>query len=176
MRRNLTNKYPQNCLTLLPGGIAEMFYGAHGEEQIILKKRLGFCKIALQTGASLVPVYAMGTNDVYTRYFSHKSLAAKISSAIQTSLCPWTDRFGIPLGFVPNKVKLVVCVGKPIDVQKIEDREPSREEVAALHEHYCEQLVQLFDRYKERMGPSWVAKKLHFEDEELKIFEKKKGK
>ena len=46
-------RYPHNALTLMPGGIDEMFYGTAGRgEEILLARRKGFCRIALETGAS----------------------------------------------------------------------------------------------------------------------------
>merc|ERR1712146_627210 len=110
----------------MPGGIAEMFYGID-EEQIILRKRKGFCKLALQTGACLVPCYCMGANQVYTRYFGPRSLLARLSSIIRMSLLIWTDRFGIPFGIVPCKVRMLVLVGEPIEVEQV--AQPSQEQV-----------------------------------------------
>ncbi|CAD7941818.1 unnamed protein product [Amoebophrya sp. A120] len=114
LRRNLQRPFPENFLTLLPGGITEMFYGTEGEEQIVLRKRQGFCKVALQTNAFLVPVYCMGANQIFDRKFTHRSFFARVSSKLKTSLVYWTDRFGIPFGPIPYRRKLVVCIGKPI--------------------------------------------------------------
>ena len=80
----------------MPGGIREMFYGTE-VEQIFLKSRFGFAKLALTTGASLVPAYCLGANQCYTRYSNQHSLLAKVSSKIQTSLVFWTGAFGIPV-------------------------------------------------------------------------------
>lgn len=162
MKKNLSHPYPHNVLTLLPGGIAEMFYGID-EEQIILSKRKGFCKIALQTGASLIPCYTLGANQIYNRYWGPDSFMAKLSSKIQTSLVFWTDRFGIPFGIIPNKVKIILLIGKPIDVPVV--AEPTREQVESLHSQYVAELRGLFDRHKVKMGPEWSAKHLYFEDE-----------
>ena len=85
LKRNLALEYPHNILTLLPGGISEMFYGLQ-EEQIILEKRKGFVKVALQTGASLVPCYALGANQVYTRWFGQDSIFYRISSLLRISI------------------------------------------------------------------------------------------
>jgi hypothetical protein len=96
MTKNLARPYPHNVLTLMPGGIREMFYGTE-VEQIFLKSRFGFAKLALTTGASLVPAYCLGANQCYTRYSNQHSLLAKVSSKIQTSLVFWTGAFGIPV-------------------------------------------------------------------------------
>jgi len=164
MRRNLRQPYPHNVLTLMPGGIAEMFYGID-EEQIILRKRKGFCKLALETGASLVPCYCMGANQVYTRYFGPRSLLARISSVIRVSLLIWTDRFGIPFGVVPNKVKMLVVLGEPIEVEAV--AKPTPQQVEELHARYTQSLKAMFDRHKGTLGPEWAARQLYLEDEAL---------
>ena len=217
MRENLQRPYPLNALMLMPGGISEMFYGNGGEEQIVLRKRKGFCKLALETGACLVPVYAMGTNQVfgdffgryvvchracsshmsamsgnhidgksspspetsvlqplvlawksspspeaYNRWFSHRSFVARLSATLRTSICVWSGRWGIPFSFVPQKTKMVVCIGRAIEVEKTAN--PSAEQVEALHDRYVAELQALFIRHKHRMGWS-EDKKLWLEDE-----------
>lgn len=160
MKKNLSLPYPQNVLTVQVGGISEMFYGIH-HEQIILKRRFGFCKLALETGASLIPAYALGQNHCWTRYWDQNSFFAWLSSKLQTSLVIWTGRWGIPFGFVPHRQKCVMALGKPIPVEKVLN--PSREQIAALHAVYTEALVGLFDRHKARI-PGWEDKTLYFED------------
>ena len=165
MKRNLTQGYPYNGLMLQVGGIAEMFYGTDCE-QIILKKRLGFCKLALQTGCCLVPCYVFGANEMYTRLFGPDSLLAKISSVMRTSLVVWYGRWGIPFGVVPHKVKMVIALGTPIEVEKVE--QPSSAQIEALHAKYVEEIRALFDRHKGKMGAEWVkarGEKLYLEDE-----------
>lgn len=99
MKKNLVRSHPFNALTLMPGGVAEMFYGLE-HEQILLSKRKGFCKLALSTGCSLVPVYTFGANEVYTRAFGANSLMSRLSSLLRVSLVFWSGRFGIPFGTV----------------------------------------------------------------------------
>lgn len=173
MRKNLKRPYPQNVLTLLPGGIAEMFYGVD-EEQLVLGKRKGFCKIALQTGASIVPCYAFGANQVFTRYCGPRSVLARLSSVIHTSIVVWTDRFGIPFGIVPCRTKMVVALGSPIDVTAVEH--PTPEQVNELHAKYVTELKGLFNRHKSKMGSEWADKTLYLEDEPIGTIKGSKGK
>lgn len=173
MRKNLKRPYPQNVLTLLPGGIAEMFYGVD-EEQIVLGKRKGFCKLALETGASIVPCYVFGANQVFKRYFGSRSILAKVSAAIHTSIVVWTDRFGIPFGFVPCQSKMIVALGSPIDVTPVE--KPTHEQINDLHAKYVTELRSLFDRHKSKMGSEWANKKLYLEDEAIDTSTGTKGK
>ena len=41
---------------------------------LIVKKRKGFCKIALSTGASLVPIIGFGENEIYTKVLAYEFL------------------------------------------------------------------------------------------------------
>ena len=165
MKANLRQAYPYNALMLQVGGIAEMFYGIDCE-QIILRRRLGFCKLALQTGCCLVPCYVFGANEVYTRLAGPSSMLARISSVMRTSLVVWYGRWGIPFGVVPHPVKMVIAVGEPIEVPLVE--KPTSAQIEAVHAQYVTAIQSLFDRHKHRMGAEWVAKrgaKLYLEDE-----------
>eukprot|EP00811_Abedinium_folium_P035472 NODE_8261_length_1509_cov_13.118669.p1 GENE.NODE_8261_length_1509_cov_13.118669~~NODE_8261_length_1509_cov_13.118669.p1 ORF type:complete len:334 (+),score=101.61 NODE_8261_length_1509_cov_13.118669:98-1099(+) len=150
LHQALRKPYPYNITLLIPGGVAEMYCGADGEEQLVLARRSGFCRIALQTGASLLPVYVLGANDAYTRYFGPRSLAARISKSTKIALSVWTDRFGIPLGPVPHRSKMLVLIGKPLDVERVE--EPSNEQVLELHARYIVALNGLFERHKAKLA------------------------
>lgn len=54
-----------NIPILSVGGAAEAYYCKPGEYKLVLKKRKGFIKIALQTGAPLVPVISFGETDLF---------------------------------------------------------------------------------------------------------------
>jgi 1-acyl-sn-glycerol-3-phosphate acyltransferase len=130
---------------------------------------LGFCKLALQTGCCLVPCYVFGANEMYTRLFGPDSLLAGISSRIQMSLVVWYGRWGIPFGVVPHQVKMVIVLGEPIEVTKVD--EPTPEQVQELHAKYVAAICALFDRHKHRMGEEWVqrrGRRLYLEDEMYK--------
>ena len=164
MVKNMQHAYPFNVLELHPDGIAGMFYGTR-HEQIVLNKRKGFIKIALQTGCHIVPSYVFGANEVFTRYFEHNGVMAKVSSVLQTSLVVWSGRWGIPFSFVPHRSKLVAVIGAPIEVTKV--AEPTKEQVEALHAKFVAEVRALYDRHKGRMGAEWAARrdKLYLEDE-----------
>lgn len=51
-------------LYVLPGGVAEVFLAKPGTHAIKAKRR-GLMRVALQTGAALVPVYVFGGNDFF---------------------------------------------------------------------------------------------------------------
>ena len=43
------------------GGMIELFYSSPKEEVVFLKERKGFIKLALRSGADVVPVYMFGS-------------------------------------------------------------------------------------------------------------------
>ena len=47
------------------GGATESLYSAPGTMDLVLRRRTGFVRVALQTGASLVPVINFGENELY---------------------------------------------------------------------------------------------------------------
>lgn len=48
------------------GGATESLYAGPGTMNLVLQRRKGFVRVALQTGASLVPVINFGENEVYS--------------------------------------------------------------------------------------------------------------
>ena len=48
------------------GGATESLYSAPGTMHLVLRRRTGFVRVALQTGASLVPVINFGENELYS--------------------------------------------------------------------------------------------------------------
>ena len=50
---------------LIVGGVAEMKQSHPERIRLVLKNRKGFIKVALQTGAQLVPVFSFGENEIY---------------------------------------------------------------------------------------------------------------
>ncbi|CAD6198925.1 unnamed protein product [Caenorhabditis auriculariae] len=53
------------AVILVPGGAEEALQAHPGKHELTLKKRKGFAREALITGAHLVPVYSFGENDVF---------------------------------------------------------------------------------------------------------------
>ena len=167
LKETLGLPFPHNVLMFQPDGIAGMFYGLE-QEQIVLNKRRGFCKIALQTGASLVPCYVLGANDLYDRTMGPTSWAAQLSHHCHASLVFWRGRFGVPFGCFPKPVKLVVVVGPPLDaVARVE--QPTQEQIDALHQRFVTALKELYQRHKHRMGVEWAQShdRLYLESEPL---------
>ncbi|XP_050523976.1 2-acylglycerol O-acyltransferase 1-like isoform X2 [Daktulosphaira vitifoliae] len=64
---NLLKGKKGNAVVLLVGGVAEALNSYPGPIHLVVNKRKGFVRIALKTGASLVPVFSYGENYVYEK-------------------------------------------------------------------------------------------------------------
>ena len=54
------------CVVLVPGGAAEAMLSQPGDVYtLFLRKRRGYARLALEHGASLVPVFSFGENELY---------------------------------------------------------------------------------------------------------------
>ena len=83
------------------GGIAELFLVSQNEERLFAKKRKGFIKLALRTGAEIVPVYFFGNTSVLSVLTG--SLLRKIARSTGVTLT-WFWGWGGTLVPRPNKV------------------------------------------------------------------------
>jgi hypothetical protein len=61
-------------LYILPGGVSEIFLACPGRQHHVIKTpRRGLMKLALETGAVLVPIYVFGANDFYSQLATYES-------------------------------------------------------------------------------------------------------
>ncbi|KXN66478.1 diacylglycerol acyltransferase [Conidiobolus coronatus NRRL 28638] len=150
---NTLNK-PDNSVVLSIGGGAEVAYAVPNTAKLVIKNRLGFVKIALETGSDLVPVYAFGENETYSQpsldqniiYFWLSHTIYRFSNLIFPILSG-RGIFPNTKGIFPNNVPIRIVVGKPIIVEK--DSNPSEEKIHELHAKYCSELEDLYNKYKD---------------------------
>lgn len=132
---------------MIPGGSEESMISHPGDYNLVLKKRKGFVRIALETGATLVPVFSFGENDIYSTYLpKNGSLLQKFQQFFKRLT---TVGFPIVWGYgiiFPYKRPITTVVGNPIHVEKCE--QPTNEQVDELHKHFISELVKLFETYK----------------------------
>jgi len=153
---NLLNNNQNICIVL--GGAPESLLAEPGEFNLVLDRRFGFAKVALQTGAHLVPVLSFGENDIYEQVkFSPGSLGDKFHH--------WMTRylgFTLPLfhargifnydrGFMAYRRPINVVVGKPIEVPLTPN--PSKELVQHYHSLYIAKLKELFAENVDKYSP-----------------------
>ncbi|KAH8065064.1 2-acylglycerol O-acyltransferase [Aureococcus anophagefferens] len=126
----------------------------HAARDRLLKKRKGFVKIALRTGADLIPIYSFGNTTVLEAFKSGP--LASLSRKVGVSVTVFWGRWFLP---IPKRVKLVYARGRPLGLPHIEH--PTDADVDKYHALYCAKLVELFDNAK--FNPDYAEKTLHIE-------------
>ncbi|PIO65316.1 diacylglycerol acyltransferase, partial [Teladorsagia circumcincta] len=136
-------------------GAEEALEARPGAHKLKLLTRKGFVKLALQYGASLVPVYSFGENDLFYQLDNPEgSLVRKFQTlsknllGISMPLFYGRGLFQLNFGFLPHRRPIDTVVGAPIAVPMVS--EPTDEEVDRVHRQYCEALTKLFDQHKTR--------------------------
>lgn len=130
-----------NSVAVFIGGAQEAQYSGIGSTKLILKKRDGIFKLALETGSSLVPVYTFGNNNIY--------------NSLSCDLFGILDNFKkitglwLPRGyFLPMRHNFVTVIGKPITVEKLNKDEDLDNRIAEIKHEYMFNLTELFNKYK----------------------------
>eukprot|EP00931_Biecheleriopsis_adriatica_P120006 TRINITY_DN95157_c0_g1_i1.p1 TRINITY_DN95157_c0_g1~~TRINITY_DN95157_c0_g1_i1.p1 ORF type:complete len:362 (+),score=54.93 TRINITY_DN95157_c0_g1_i1:52-1137(+) len=135
-------------VAFVPGGFEDATVMTHGKDIIMLKKRTGFIKYALQYGYSVYPVYTFGESSTHYTFTGLLNFRLWLNSfgipAVAVFGCPW-----MPL--MPLKgVSLLTYVGQPVKLPHI--KEPSKEDVEKWHAVYCDAVRQLFEEKKKEAG------------------------
>ncbi|KXN64613.1 diacylglycerol acyltransferase [Conidiobolus coronatus NRRL 28638] len=145
---------PGNSVGLSIGGAAEIVYSVPNAAKLIIKNRFGFVRIALETGADLVPVYSFGENDTYNQHpIDQSSKFYRVNKAFYkrtNAVFPKLSGRGIlpnTKGIFPNNAPIRIVVGKPIKVEK--NPNPTDEQIRDLHDKYCSELIALYNEYKD---------------------------
>jgi hypothetical protein len=118
-------------LFILPGGVSEIFLACPGVH-VIKAPRRGLMKLALQTGAVLVPTYVFGANEFFNQSATYgsssknkrntKSIAGptnligkiqrRISRTVRGGFTLFWGQYGLPL---PYEVNCSMVLGDPIE-------------------------------------------------------------
>jgi len=150
-----------NAAIIVIGGAAEALDAKPKKDIVLtLKNRKGFVKMALRFGASLVPVFSFGENDLYEQVPNPegsklRNFQTKFKSIIGFSPPVILGRglFQYSFGYVPYRHPIFTVVGKPIDLEKIEN--PTTEDIDKYHKLYVESLQQLFEEHKKNSGDDY---------------------
>lgn len=144
-------------VTIVIGGARESLEAQPKTLRLVINERKGFIKLALQTGADLVPVLAFGENDLYDQLDPHEH--PWLHGLQRYFLKAW--KFTVPLlhgrgifnydvGLMPYRRPLNIVVGKPIPV--VQAGNPDNTEINRLHDLYVEELQKIWDRYKDEFA------------------------
>lgn len=150
---NQEDGFTSNAVVLIVGGAQEALNARPGCYKICIKNRKGFIKIALETGASLVPVMSFGEVDVFDQPDNGRGTRLRKFQEIHkrwTGIAPaiFIGRgfFQYQFGIIPRRSSIHTVVGAPIEVEKIP--KPSKEEIEELHGRYMMELEKLFNEHK----------------------------
>ena len=155
--RHLLTQAGGKMAVLVPGGAEEALNSDRGEVRLVLNKRKGFIKMALTTGASLVPSFTFRENEIYSKLDNPQGSFVR---TFQDFAQKWfgfapvlflgRGIFNYNFGILPYRKPLTVVVGSPIRVERNPD--PSPEEVEALHKKYVDALVSLYHENNSKYG------------------------
>ncbi|KAF9430940.1 diacylglycerol O-acyltransferase 1 [Entomortierella beljakovae] len=151
---------PGNSITIVVGGAQESLAALPGTIDLTLKKRLGFIKIALVNGSSLVPTLAFGENDLYELYSApHTSKTYKVQQLMKKVLgftMPMFNGRGVfnyEFGLLPKRRPVHIVIGKPIHLEKVEGA-PTTEQLLDAQKLYIDELMRIWDCYKDEYAPN----------------------
>lgn len=146
-RQALSHKLRQgDSIVLITGGAAEALYAQSGRFTLYLKRRRGFLKLALETGAAVVPCLGFGENDAFSTMdatkVGHSATLMDILLRIRKVL-----RFATPLVTwpIPRRNPIHVVVGAPV-------RFAPGTSADDCHAQYLEALTKLYDEHKAKYG------------------------
>lgn len=144
-RRVHTEKWTQPCL--YPGGARETVTTAQkGNNQIVIKCRRGFIKLALRYGCDLIPAYSFGETNGYDAY---EFGAARFHKPFHSFMMAVFGLAGCRLrNVIPMEADVTTVIGAPIRVRQTDS--PSEEEISELSQQYQDAMLALWDQYKDQ--------------------------
>jgi len=135
------------------GGIAELFESNKDIETIIIRKRKGFIKLAMQTGAKIVPCYLFGNTQALHCFSDEGRRMQWFSRKIKASITFFWGRFGLPIAY---RTPILGVMGRHMTVPKVQ--EIDEKVVDEIHSEFIERLEEIFEKHKHAYG--WGHKKL----------------
>jgi 1-acyl-sn-glycerol-3-phosphate acyltransferase len=160
--RNVARKALENkeSLGISTGGVAEVFETNADDECIVLKERIGLIKLAIRTGADLVPCYLFGNTKVLSCWAGEgipgaRNILETISRKVGFALIIIHGRFGLP---IPRRVPVLGVMGKGIPTHHLKCEEPTKEQIDIIQKLLLDEMEEIFDRYKPLYG--WEDKHL----------------
>ena len=161
LTHNLTKPEGGQASVLVVGGAAEALLSDSQSLKLILNKRKGFIKVAIQTGASLVPAFTFGETKLYSQiHLQHLPILSQLQALFKAvtgvAPCLFNGRglLQTMLGLMPRRVPLTVVVGQPIRVEQCNN--PTVEQINELHAQYVSQLVNIYETYKHKYGDKHI--------------------
>ena len=161
---------PKGQATIIVVGGAREVLRADITDRIVLVilKRKGFIKKALQYGADLVPIFTFNETFLADPMFPDsdgkfiKILQEWFVGVTRWPLPYFMGRgiFQYSFGLLPKRLPLTVVVGKPINVEEFGipsgGCQPTQEQIDAVHDAYLKALRDIYDKYNPIYGRKGV--------------------
>jgi 2-acylglycerol O-acyltransferase 2 len=140
---------------IVVGGAREALDAHPKTTDLTLICRKGFVREALMAGASLVPVFGFGENDLYEQLDNKRGSILrerqeKLMRRFGFSMPLFQGRgvFNYSFGLLPQRRRLTAVVGAPIPLPQVDN--PSREQILQYHKLYVDALTKLFRDHKDQ--------------------------
>jgi hypothetical protein len=138
-------------LFILPGGVAEIFTSDIGKHTIVFKERKGVCKLAIECGSEITPIYIFGGTDFFHNLCAGDSWLAQLSRKYKIGLTLFWGWFYLPIPYLP---KLTIAVGKSLPLPKGWNGQGNVPQnlIDEYHSAYLTEIQRVFDTYKSAAG------------------------
>ena len=155
--RNVARKTLENkeSIGISTGGVAEVFETNADHECVLLKERVGLIKLAIRTGAEIVPCYLFGNTKLLGCWAGEglpgkgQYLLEKLSRKLGFALVLVYGRFLLP---IPWRKPVLGVMGKPIETHQMQCEDPTPEQIETIQAILLEEMESLFNRYKPLYG------------------------
>ncbi|RAQ98799.1 diacylglycerol o-acyltransferase 2a [Stemphylium lycopersici] len=142
------------AITIVVGGARESLDARPGNIKLVLQRRKGFVKMAIRTGADLVPVLSFGENDVYDQVdteshpYIHKfQMLVKKFMGFTVPIFHARGVFNYDVGMMPYRRPINIVVGRPVRV--VQDKHPDNDYINQVHQQYVDELMRIWNEHKD---------------------------
>jgi 2-acylglycerol O-acyltransferase 2 len=152
LKLNLTFLNPFQVVIAV-GGAQEALNARPGIYKLVLKNRKGFVRLAIETGASIVPVFSFNEVEVFDQPSNDPGTPLRIFqdtfkrfTGVAPAFFFGRGFFQYSFGLIPRRHQITTVVGAPIETNQCHT--PTDEEVDKVHGKFIEALVKLFEDHK----------------------------
>ncbi|CAG8471927.1 3726_t:CDS:2, partial [Scutellospora calospora] len=135
---NILKKGPGNSILIVVGGAGESLNARPGVYDLVLKRRLGFIKLAIRHG----------------KVWKFQKTLQKLSGWTMP-LFHGRGVFNYNLGILPHRRPITTIVGRPIEVTKIEN--PTEADLLEVQKKYIDELFNIWNTYKDKYAKNRVS-------------------